>query len=60
VNIVDLVQAQGGGKLVKTFNTAKALAKYIKKTGKIYPRERAKRNPLLRQFLINVSQAAKS
>ncbi|THH09544.1 hypothetical protein EW146_g8659 [Bondarzewia mesenterica] len=55
VNIVDLVDSQISGNTVKTFSSAKDLSKYIRRTGKVFPRERAKANPLLRQFLIIVT-----
>lgn len=54
MNIVDLVDARRQGKVVKAFQSADALRKYIQKTGKIFPKEAAKRNPLLKAFLITV------
>jgi hypothetical protein len=55
VNLVDLVDAANAERqIVKTFTSAKDLAKYIRKTKKIFPKERAKKNRLLSQFLIVV------
>jgi len=58
VNLVDLVDAGTAGRVIsKKFSSPKELAKYIRKTGKVFPKERAKRNPLLRRFLIVVGRA---
>ncbi|KAI8974260.1 hypothetical protein BD414DRAFT_517640 [Trametes punicea] len=54
VNLVDLVDSKRTNTQPKTFTSAGALASYIRKTGKIFPKERAKANPLLRQFLVVV------
>jgi hypothetical protein len=55
VNLVDLVDAVTAGKKVsKTFSSSKELAKYINKTKKTFPKERAKKSPMLRRFLIVV------
>ncbi|KIY43609.1 hypothetical protein FISHEDRAFT_62664 [Fistulina hepatica ATCC 64428] len=55
VNIVDLVDASNKKKVIeRTFSARKALAKYIQRTGKIFPKKDAKLNPLLSQFLIVV------
>jgi hypothetical protein len=55
VNLVDLVDAgTAGTKVSKTFSSPKELAKYIQKTKKIFPKERAKKSPMLRRFLIVV------
>jgi len=55
VNLVDLVDAgAAGGVISKTFSSPKQLAKYISRTGKVFPKDRAKKNPLLRKFLIVV------
>ncbi|KAL1759566.1 hypothetical protein FB107DRAFT_287570 [Schizophyllum commune] len=55
VNIVDLVDAaQAGTKIRRTFGSSQALAAYIKRTKKIFPKEKAKSNPLLQRFLIVV------
>jgi hypothetical protein len=43
-----------GSVICKKFSSPKALAKYISRSGKVFPKERAKRNPLLRRFLIVV------
>ncbi|KAJ7579518.1 hypothetical protein C8J56DRAFT_796161 [Mycena floridula] len=60
VNLVDLVQAASADQVMeKTFPTSKALAKYIHRTGKFYPLDRAKVNPLLAQFLIIVGKRRK-
>ncbi|KAK7462292.1 hypothetical protein VKT23_007892 [Stygiomarasmius scandens] len=56
VNLVDLADARNAGTTIcKIFSSEKALAKYIKRTGKIFPKAMAKANPLLRRFLIVVS-----
>ncbi|KAL0578535.1 hypothetical protein V5O48_003478 [Marasmius crinis-equi] len=58
INIVDLVDAANAGKTIRKpnpFSSAKALSNYIKRTAKIFPKDRAKANPLLRQFLIVVT-----
>ncbi|KAL1695652.1 hypothetical protein GGG16DRAFT_108838 [Schizophyllum commune] len=55
VNIVDLVDAANAGKTVsKTFKTAQKLRVYSLKPReeKIFPKKRAKSNPLLKFFLI--------
>ncbi|KAI4524288.1 hypothetical protein K525DRAFT_194353 [Schizophyllum commune Loenen D] len=53
VNIVDLVDAANAGKTVsKTFNSANKLRAYSLTMGKIFPKKRAKSNPLLKFFLI--------
>jgi len=55
VNLVDLVDAGTAGTVIsKKFGSEKELARYIRKTGKIFPKSRAKKNPLLRRFLIVV------
>ncbi|KIM39019.1 hypothetical protein M413DRAFT_12350 [Hebeloma cylindrosporum] len=55
VNLVDLVDARTAGtKVSKTFSSPTGLAKYIRKTKKTFPKERAKKSPMLRQFLIVV------
>ncbi|KAK7037255.1 hypothetical protein VNI00_011246 [Paramarasmius palmivorus] len=58
INLVDLVDAGRRGKVIdppNPFPSQKALARYIRGTGKVFPKERAKANPLLRQFLIVVN-----
>ncbi|KAL1730554.1 hypothetical protein EV714DRAFT_210683 [Schizophyllum commune] len=55
VNIVDLVDAANAGKTVsKTFKSAQKLRVYSRKPKeeKIFPKKRAKSNPLLKFFLI--------
>jgi len=60
VNLVDLVEAGTAGEVIcKKFSSQKELAKYICKTGKVFPRDRAKRNPLLSRFLIVVGSGQK-
>ncbi|KAF9461787.1 hypothetical protein BDZ94DRAFT_1195735 [Collybia nuda] len=57
VNLVDLVDAKASGNVIsRKFTSTKALAKYIRNTGKYFPKGRAKSNPLLRRFLIVVSE----
>lgn len=56
MNLVDLVDAKASGQVIsRKFSSPKALAKYIRNTGKYFPKEKAKSNPLLRRFLIVVS-----
>ncbi|KAJ8088666.1 hypothetical protein PM082_013909 [Marasmius tenuissimus] len=58
INIVDLVDAGNAGKTItkpNPFPSAKALARYIQRTGKAFPKNKAKANPLLAQFLIVVT-----
>jgi len=58
VNLVDLVDAAMAGNVIpKKFSSQKELAKYIRKTGKFFPKSRAKRNPLLSRFLIVVGKS---
>ncbi|KAL1947195.1 hypothetical protein VTO73DRAFT_14156 [Trametes versicolor] len=55
VNIIDLVDAcKPEGEKPKTFKERKELSEYIRKTGKIFPIEHARRNRLLENFLIHV------
>lgn len=56
VNIVDLVDAGTAGVVMKqgVFQSSKALGGYIRRTRKIFPKEKAKANQLLRQFLIKI------
>ncbi|THU83909.1 hypothetical protein K435DRAFT_822869 [Dendrothele bispora CBS 962.96] len=55
VNLVDLVDAgNAGATICKIFSSDRALANYIKRTGKVFPKAEAKKNPLLRRFLIVV------
>ncbi|KAF9258120.1 hypothetical protein L218DRAFT_1067234 [Marasmius fiardii PR-910] len=58
INLVDLVDAANAKKTIiapNPFTTPKALSKYIKRTGKVFPKNKAKANPLLSQFLIVVT-----
>ncbi|KAK1229564.1 hypothetical protein PQX77_007390 [Marasmius sp. AFHP31] len=58
INIVDLVDASNAGETVKKpnpFPSEKALSRYIERTGKAFPKAKAKANPLLAQFLIVVT-----
>ncbi|KAF8068591.1 hypothetical protein FPV67DRAFT_1668665 [Lyophyllum atratum] len=56
VNIVDLVDTAAVGKVmtIGVFSSEKRLGKYIRNTGKIFPKNKAKANKLLRQFLIKI------
>jgi hypothetical protein len=61
VNLVDLVDAGTAGRVIsKKFSSEKELAKYIRETGKVFPKERAKMNPLLCRFLIVIGSGGKS
>lgn len=61
VNLVDLVDAGTAGRVISTtFSSEKELVKYICRTGKVFPRERAKTNLLLRRFLVVVGWRPKS
>ncbi|ETW85016.1 hypothetical protein HETIRDRAFT_470084 [Heterobasidion irregulare TC 32-1] len=55
VNLVDLVDARKANGTVNIFGSPKELSKYIKRTKKMFPREKAKSSPLLKQFLITVT-----
>ncbi|KAF9262981.1 hypothetical protein L218DRAFT_373464 [Marasmius fiardii PR-910] len=58
INLVDLVDAANAGKTLTSpnpFSSPKALSVYIKQTGKVFAKSKAKANPLLRQFLIVVN-----
>ncbi|EIW60960.1 uncharacterized protein TRAVEDRAFT_46197 [Trametes versicolor FP-101664 SS1] len=56
VNIIDLIDAcKTPDEKPKIFATSKELAKYIRKTGKIFPRDKAKFSPLLSKFLISLA-----
>jgi len=60
VNIVDLVDAATAGTVIsKKFSNQKQLAKYICRSGKVFPKARAKANPLLARFLIVVGAGGK-
>ncbi|KAI0657188.1 hypothetical protein C8Q70DRAFT_919967 [Cubamyces menziesii] len=54
VNLIDLVDSKRQNTKPKTFATETACANYTRRTGKIFPKARAKANPLLRQFLVVV------
>ncbi|KAI0333133.1 hypothetical protein GY45DRAFT_1272699 [Cubamyces sp. BRFM 1775] len=54
VNLIDLVDSKRQDTKPKTFSSEAACAEYTRKTGKIFPKARAKANPLLRQFLVVV------
>ncbi|KAH8825625.1 hypothetical protein DL96DRAFT_119682 [Flagelloscypha sp. PMI_526] len=56
VNIVDLVETKRAGqsKVKPIFKSAKDLRRYILRSNKIFPKEKAKKNPLLQMFLIEV------
>jgi hypothetical protein len=51
VNIVDLVDHRGTGEDIEIFPNVKALRKYCRKTGKIFPRNHATRENLLSYLL---------
>lgn len=56
MNLIDLVDAANASTTIRrTFTSSKDLSRYIKQTKKVFPKERAKANPLLRQFLIVVN-----
>ncbi|KAI0823873.1 hypothetical protein BC628DRAFT_1420612 [Trametes gibbosa] len=54
VNLVDLVDARRRNIKPKIFTSRSELASYIVETRKIFPKAKAKANPLLKQFLIVV------
>ncbi|KAH8825624.1 hypothetical protein DL96DRAFT_1817137 [Flagelloscypha sp. PMI_526] len=56
VNIVDLVEAKrvGKAKVQPVFKSAQALRQYILRSNKIFSKDKAKMNPLLQMFLIEV------
>ncbi|KAI0355125.1 hypothetical protein OH77DRAFT_1403730 [Trametes cingulata] len=56
VNIVDLVDScKVPDARPRIFTSEEELAKYISRTGKVFPIDKARHNPLLSQFLIHVS-----
>ncbi|KAI0668367.1 hypothetical protein C8Q78DRAFT_1046767 [Trametes maxima] len=56
VNLIDLVESKNSARKLRKFTTARALAAYTRETMKIFPKRRAKENPLLKQFLVVVFQ----
>ncbi|KAH9857489.1 hypothetical protein C2E23DRAFT_719498 [Lenzites betulinus] len=54
VNLIDLVDARRRNVKPRIFSSRTALAIYIRETKKIFPKGRAKANPLLKQFLVVV------
>lgn len=56
VNIVDLVDARNGDRVMDkgVFDSTSKLSEYVMESGKVYPLNAAKSNPLLKQFLIPV------
>ncbi|KAI0355124.1 hypothetical protein OH77DRAFT_1403657 [Trametes cingulata] len=54
VNLIDLVDSKRQNTTPEIFPSEDALAAYIRRTGKIFMKDRAKANPLLRQFLVIV------
>lgn len=54
VNLIDLVDARRRNVKPRIFSSRNELATYIRETGKIFPKGRAKANPLLKQFLVVV------
>ncbi|KAI0373159.1 hypothetical protein BV20DRAFT_938490 [Pilatotrama ljubarskyi] len=54
VNLIDLVDSKRQNFRPRTFSSESALAEYIRNSGKVFLKEKAKANPLLRQFLIVV------
>ncbi|KAI9069492.1 hypothetical protein FKP32DRAFT_1671383 [Trametes sanguinea] len=54
VNLVDLVDSKRTGHPPRLFKTESDLGHYSRQTAKIFPKARAKANPLLRQFLIHI------
>lgn len=56
VNIIDLIDAcKTPGEKPTIFASSKELARYMRRTGKIFPREKAKFSPLLSKFLISLA-----
>ncbi|KAJ7115263.1 hypothetical protein C8R44DRAFT_709707 [Mycena epipterygia] len=54
VNIFDLLDAKRTGQPVRRHPSAAALRKYIRKTGKIFPKRAAKANRFLNVLLVEV------
>lgn len=55
LNIVDYVKAKEGGRAFRRFSSPRELSNYIKNNkSKMFPREEAKRNPILRWMLIRL------
>lgn len=55
LNIVDYVRAKEAGGTFRRFGSPKELSNYIKKNrGKMFPRDEAKKNPILAWMLIRL------
>ncbi|KAJ7590317.1 hypothetical protein C8J56DRAFT_826245 [Mycena floridula] len=57
VNLIDLVDAVNAGRQVAkklVFSSRNRLAEYIRETEKVFPKKLAKKNPMMRAFLIVV------
>lgn len=55
INIVDYVNAKQHGTDVRRFSSPKALSNYIRNNpAKMFPRDEAKKNPILRWMLIHL------
>ncbi|KAI8974259.1 hypothetical protein BD414DRAFT_539848 [Trametes punicea] len=54
VNLVDLVDSYKTQTRPRIFASSEELAKYIRNTGKVFPIDQARYNPLLREFLVHV------
>ncbi|KAI0648426.1 hypothetical protein C8Q79DRAFT_906310 [Trametes meyenii] len=54
VNLIDLVNSKNSACKLQIFKSASELAAYTRETTKIFPKGRAKANPLLKQFLVVV------
>ncbi|KAH7883435.1 hypothetical protein F5I97DRAFT_246183 [Phlebopus sp. FC_14] len=55
VNIFDLIEAMITGKPVRKFNSLKELAKYTKRTKKVFPKDKAHKSRLLEELLREIA-----
>ena len=54
VNIIDLLDSRRQGTQVKVFATRQKLVSYTQATGKIFPKQKAKENVLIKIFLRSI------
>jgi hypothetical protein len=54
VNIYDFIDAKAAGMQVKRFKSERALSHYTRRTGRIYPKERAKKGGPVRALLAHI------
>ncbi|GAD94191.1 conserved hypothetical protein [Paecilomyces variotii No. 5] len=54
VNLIDLLDSRAHGTVVKKFKTVKELRDYTRKTGRYFPREKAKKEGFIRILLKHI------